>query len=167
MPLIGTSGTQTGFDQIRDEYGLTGQFSMGQCAGLNGGLPGSATAQVSVNTFQTAARYGPDSYTLTRAVDPVFGISYGMAQSPAFGSMSPNRSVKEVTSQWQEIFTNTATSKSYIKITNYTQVWQLWHNLSDVWASGKTWIPADSRYEWNASWFTNTGSTAIIIRYNG
>lgn len=167
MPLIGTSGTETSFQQIRDEYGLTGQFSMGQCAGLNGGLPASATAQVSVNTFQTAARYGPDNYTLTRAVDPVFGVSYGMAQSPLFGSMSPNRSVKEVSNQWQEIFTNTANGKSYIKITNYTQVWQCWVAVANVWAQAKTWNSTDQRYEWNATWFSSAGSTAITIRYNG
>lgn len=163
MALLNTGPMSWG--AIRTEYGKTGAFSLGDCAGLNGALPASATATVSALSFRSAL-YGPDDYTMTRALDPVFFVSYGYAQG-VMGSIN-NRAVKEVATQWQEIFTNTNNSTSYIKITNYAQVWQLWHGFTNVWAQSKFFNGTDQRYEWASTvWFNTTGSTAIQIRYNG
>jgi hypothetical protein len=155
---------QIDFGAIRAEYGKSGAFSLGDCAGLNGGLPSSATAQVSASTFYSA-RYGPEICTMTRGDFDFLGThSYGYVNA-SFGSVD-TRTVKETANQLVECFSTPNAGKSYIKITNHAQIWQLWHSLTNVWAT-KTWNATDGRYEWNTSWWNNTGTIALYYYFNG
>lgn len=162
MALV--SSGQISWSDIRAEYGLSGQFSLGQCAGQNGGLPSSATAQVGAATFY-GARYGPDLITMTKGSFTFGGTIYGYVNG-TMGSVT-SRSVKETTNQLVELYSDPTGGKSYIKITNHAQVWKMLVSLSDVWAT-KTWESANSRYYWNTVWWNNTsGTVAVAYYYNG
>lgn len=150
------------FSAIRSEYGKSGAFSMGDCAGLNGQLPSSAIAQVSASTFRSARR-GPDNITINRATW-VFLVNFSGYTSAAYGSAS-SRSFNEGSNRLLELFCGN--SKTYFKLSNYTGHWRVYYNGVNKGAG--TYNAGDARYEFGSQFWgsTNTGTSGTIqYRYN-
>ena len=145
---------------IRAEYGLTGAFSLGMCAGLNGSLPTSATAQVSANSFRSA-RYGPDKVTITRATWQFLGLDFsGYSQPDGYGSVS-TRTHHESANRLTGFYAGN--SKTYWKATSWGNHWRIYYN--GVNKGTGTYNASANQYEFTGTFWAGTATGNAVIEY--